>query len=336
MEHHFARLRTLGSLLLVSFSLAACASLSGSPVPVVSVNQSTSLAQQYAPDFALRAYHDDPLVEEVAGEGMDLRRGLSEQQYRDMVVNVYLSAIDSRYFEFRTALSSERREVGTGFDFAILGLTTLATTAQDSIRESLAAAASVMTGTRASLDRNLYFDRTLPSLLAAMEASRLRVLARITQNLGKNELEYPLETAFTDLRAYEMAASLDGAIGVITAEASELRQAAEAELATAVQACEVVDESAVTLNSRLSRFVHDLADSSKATATDSFATRTRDLQRIGVLAGLSPGLVIAAEPAQVDTLTRRRLLAGVNGRCAAGDYQLLIDRIKQETERDVP
>jgi hypothetical protein len=159
-----------------------------------------------------------------------------------MVVSVYLNAIDSRYFEFRTALSNERRELGTGFDFAILGLTTGASVARDSIVNSLSAAASVMTGTRGSIDRNLYFDQTLPGLVAAMEAARLRVLTRIAQNLTKTHLEYPLETAFTDLSAYEMAVSLDGAIGQITAEAAEDRADAQRAFNVAIRACRSTED----------------------------------------------------------------------------------------------
>jgi hypothetical protein len=329
MRAGFAR-DLLKSALLALFlptTLTACASLGGSPVPVIGVGPSVNLAQRYPIDEALRAFHDD--------SEDDLRQGLSPQQYRDMVVTVYLNAIDSRYFEFRTALSSERRELGTGFDFAILGLTTMASVARDSIVNSLSATASVMTGTRSSIDRNLYFDQTLPGLLAAMETARLRVLTRITQNLGKSDLEYPLETAFADLRAYEMAASLDGAIGEITATASAQREAAAAELATVVQACEVVDDSAIDLTDRLARFVHDLADPSKATASDSLAARTQALQQVGRLVGISSDMLISASPAQIDTLIRRRLAAGVDGRCAAANYQSLIDQIRAQTERTV-
>lgn len=239
---HIAGSKRLAATLLLALGLTACASLGGAPEPVVGVASSVNLAGRYPIDIALRAFHDDAEVIEVSGERADLRNGLTPQQYRDMVVSVYLGAVDSRYFEFRTALSHERRELGTGFDFAILGLTTGAAVARDSIVNSLSAAASVMTGTRSSLDRNLYFDQTLPGLLAAMEAARLRVLTRITRNLTKTHLEYPLESAFADLRAYEMAASLDGAIGEITAEAADDRAIAQREYNTAVRACRATED----------------------------------------------------------------------------------------------
>ena len=314
--------KSLVAALILPFTLGACASLGGAPEPVVGVTSSVNLAQRYSVDEALRAFHDDPTTSEVATDPADLRRGLTPRQYRDMVVSVYLNAIDSRYFEFRTALSHERRELGTGFDFAILGLTTMASVARDSIVNSLSATASVMTGTRASIDRNFYFDQALPGMLAAMETARLRVLTRITQNLAKTDLEYPLETAFTELRAYEMAASLDGAIGEITATASAQRQAAQTELAGVVQACEAgpgATEAAARLGNYVDRYYPGSAD----------FTPAKEITLLRIAGAMNVTASGDAENYYVAIMDR--ISAGQGGRCSVSDLENLIARVRNAT-----
>jgi hypothetical protein len=85
----------------------------------------------------------------------------------------------------------------------------------------------------------------------------------------------------------------------------------------------------------VARFVHDLATGT-VTAPDTAAARTQSLQQVGRLAGLPPDLLISATPDQISTLIRRRLVAGIEGRCAAANYEALIDRIQVETGRTVP
>jgi hypothetical protein len=45
--------------------------------------------------------------------------------------------------------------------------------------------------------------------------------------------------------------------------------------------------------------------------------------------------VVSVSPAQLSSLIRGRLAAGLNGQCAPAEYQALIDRIEAETRRDV-
>jgi hypothetical protein len=316
--------RRLAVALLLPVALAGCASLAGSPPRVITLTDSLSLVSgphaPYRMEQALRAFDDQDA--DTAGPDdngvKDLRHGLSQ------------------YADWRAQVSDERRELGTGFDSVVIALTGVASVARQSLTRSLSATASIMAGMHGTIDRNVYFDRALPGLLAAMDTQRLRVLTRITQNLGKPAEDYPMATAFADLSAYELSASLDRAIEEITAQASEQRQQAQRELATAVQACEVVDDSAIDLTDSLAGFVHDLATPSLATASDSLAARTQALQQVGRLVGISSDMLISASPDQIDTMIRRRLAAGIDGRCAAANYQSLIDQIRTQTGRTVP
>jgi hypothetical protein len=67
----------------------------------------------------------------------------------------------------------------------------------------------------------VYFDRTVPALVGAMEASRTRLRASILAGLQRPASEYPLQQAWTDVQAYEAAGSLDAAIQALTDDAAD-------------------------------------------------------------------------------------------------------------------
>jgi len=236
--------KLLLAALLLPPTLAGCASLAGSPPRVIGVTDSMAMVRQYSVAKALRAFDDDPQKDG------DLRHGLTPAQYRNMVVAVYLNAADAQYHEWRAQVSDERRELGVGFDSMVIGLTGAASVARQSLVRSLSAAASIMAGTRGAIDRNVYFDRALPALLATMDAQRLRIRAEINRRLTDTATDYPLAAAFADISEYELAASLDRAIEDVTAQAAADRQAAQEEYNTAIHACHS-DENLRTNRSKI-------------------------------------------------------------------------------------
>ncbi len=81
---------------------------------------------------------------------------------RNRVVASYLMAADAKYDQFRGDLSRNVKGGNVAFDLATLGLTGLALAPGRRLREDLAAGATVIGGARASLNRELYFEKTLP------------------------------------------------------------------------------------------------------------------------------------------------------------------------------
>lgn len=232
MRIGFARdlLKPLFVAILLPITLAACSSIAGAPPRVIGVTQSNALANRYPMDRALETFDAIP---------SNPANGLTQRQFRDQVVAIYLNAIDANYYDWRGRVSGERRELGLGLDLVLLGFTNYASVAGPSIVNDLSAAAAGFAGARGALDRNVYFDRALPGLLAAMDEQRLEVRAQIVTNLRtKSAADYPLTTAFGDLSAYEMAGSLDRAIEEVTAQASEGRQQARLRYENAVRACD--------------------------------------------------------------------------------------------------
>lgn len=198
-------------LFLTAACLYGCTSFSGSPEPLLSGKSAAYLVRPYSPDKAIEQlshYQDE-----------DERR-----VYRDRVVAAYLAAIDGRYLDFRRNLSKTKKGWGVALDTATLGLTGGASILRDAA-QSLAAGATAVAGTRASLDRELFSEKTLPAIVALMDSNRLAVRGDIQRGLSLPENAYTLHAAFADLMRYEAAASVDAAITQTAAlAANEARQ----------------------------------------------------------------------------------------------------------------
>jgi hypothetical protein len=234
----------------VSPGLAGCVSMRGAPERVFTPAQSLDLAGEYPYDQAIKAFFSDDSRH---------RGGLTPQQWRDMVVTVYLNAMDSQYSEFRAALSSEGRQAALGLDLAVIGFTGWASVAKDTMAKKLSAAAAAFAGARGVVDKTLYFDKSLPALLSAMDAQRLRTKTQIMVNLRKSASDYPLPTAFAELMSYEITATLDSAVEQVTQQASETKKIAQAEYDNAVKACPAQKDAAVVAQ-KLADYAYDLAD----------------------------------------------------------------------------
>lgn len=238
---------------------------------------------------------------------------MDQRQYRDMVVQTNMGAIDARYADFRAQLSSEGRGSSFGFDVAVLGLTTGAAIAKKMIASRLSAAAALFAGTKFAVDKNLYFEKTLPAIVAAMDTARLKVKTRIAENLKKSAADYPLQTAFSDLSDLEITPSIDVAVGEVVAAASSTRSEAEKTYNLAKEACST-GEDRVAGNSRIFRFAKGLASANKRTELDGLAT----------IAGVKD---VTGTPADVLQRIRDRLVSDI---CSNKELDAIIAAAKAE------
>lgn len=228
--------------------VAGCAPMDGMPKPVISTKDALGVVQQYRLDSVYAATHN--------GDG-SLKDVALRTDYRDRLVAAYLMAADARYFDFRRSLSSDMKTTNIGYDFTILSLTGTASVWQSASRY-LSAAATGIAGGRAAVNRELYYEKTLPALVAAMEAQRLQVRSEILGKLNQNEDHYPVEAALADLDRYQGAASLDGAIQQVTQYAAVAAAAGSAtvDFTRAVTLCKA-DDSVSHLRGTLARGLLD-------------------------------------------------------------------------------
>jgi hypothetical protein len=221
----------LGALVGSSLLLAGCASMRSAQQPVVSTEDILSSLKPYSWPEAIAAFHSDD-----AGN----RGGLSQRQYRDMVITLYMNAIDAQYADFHNSADSESRATAIGFDLALLGLTGVASVAEADEIGELAAAIAAFTGARSSFDKNLFFNQSLPAMFAAMEEERANRRLVLLQAMQRDVQSYPLQMAIGDIAAFQRAGSFALAISKITKQAVTNKNEAEARLDKAISGCDVV------------------------------------------------------------------------------------------------
>ena len=204
--------RHLCAFLAPALFLSACTSFSGAPDPVISTVQAQKMIAGYSPEAVILA---------LASLTSDAER----TTYRNRVVASYLMASDAKYEQFRRDISKNVKGGNVAFDLATLGMTGLASQWAKAADE-LAAGATALAGGRATVNRELYFEKTLPTLMSLMESRRLTVRSDILKGLSQPESIYTMQDAFSDLWRYQSSATIDGAIQRAAAAAAERGRAA--------------------------------------------------------------------------------------------------------------
>ena len=80
----------------------------------------------------------------------------------------------------------------------VIGAAGAAVTGSDGSRV-LSALSGGISGTGTAINKNLYYERTLPALLALMDAKRDEIRAEILAGMTLDQIAYPLGRALTDL-----------------------------------------------------------------------------------------------------------------------------------------
>ena len=211
--------------------LTGCTSFEGAPRPVIGLRQNLAMLDNYKIPAAIEDF------DALAGPKPD-----EAVRYRNKVMAIYMNAMDAQYALFRRKLNDQRKGTNLGLDLATLGLTGAVPLVASGAKDVLGALANAATSSRTAIDKELYFEQTLPALLAAMDAERDDAKANLITNMSKSAAEYPMAVAFTDLSSYEASASFERAADKLTAAASADRAKANAKLENAVAGCNVNED----------------------------------------------------------------------------------------------
>lgn len=211
----WARTAALSGLLLV---LAGCASFDGAP---------PRPEQGAALDKVDAAYHA------ALKEYYDKAANPAEQALvRNRFIEMRTGLIDHHYASFRSSLYAQRVGSAVGVDLATLGLNIAGVlTPGEHAKTAMNALSGGLIGGKASIDKNVYFDRTLPALLSQMEAQRNTVRLRLLTGMAEPTARYPLLQAAADLAEYYAAGTLAGAVAGITQQAAAVEASSAASLA---------------------------------------------------------------------------------------------------------
>lgn len=196
--------------LAASSVLAGCASFDGTMKPTVSTAikireaRSGNYAETAAPTYLASLTTDD-----------------AKRQFRNYYIRMHMRAHDARYEDFKRKLSREMKGSNFGLDLGILALTGVGSVTTGSAPNILSAAAAGLTGTKAALFREVYFQQTFPALVTSMDARRLTLKTAMLERQTKSITDYPLYQAMFDLDAYETAGNLNEAMNEAVSKVTE-------------------------------------------------------------------------------------------------------------------
>lgn len=291
--------------------LAGCTSFSGSPQPVITIAQAQTLISGNLPN---------EVITRMAPMTPDQRT-----IERNRVIASYMMAADSKYDQFRRDISQNVKGGNVAFDLATLGLTGLASQWKRAADE-LAAGANVVAGGRATINRELYFEKTLPTLLSLMDSSRLTVRADILRGLAQPETVYTIQDAYSDIWRYQAAASIDGAIQQAAAAASEKAQEAEIDYSKAVSYC-TVPQAVATERQTIMWRLEDIAAEAETAAPDRAQAARQQIQQAALAAGVQ-GAVLSTDAATTNTQLKS-IADYLLGLCAAEPVAAFKTRLTQ-------
>lgn len=141
-------------------------------------------------------------------------------RYRDQVINGRLHVLDRMYDDFIKAIGGEKNGEEIGTDTATIALTSTATLiGPASVKTILSGVATGIAGVKGTVDKNLFFQKTISVLIAQMDAQRKTVLLQIRTGQNQSTTQYPLSAALVDIDAYYRAGSLESAINALAAAA---------------------------------------------------------------------------------------------------------------------
>jgi hypothetical protein len=158
--------------------------------------------------------------------------------------------IDLRYIEFIKTMTSDRQLIDSAADMLALGLNLAGVSVGGAdAKTALAAIAAGVTGSKTILDKNFYHEKTVPALVATMNAERKAAIIPILKGMRQSITEYPLGQAIVDLQDYYFAGTLFGAIQAIQTEAGakEQREQQRIEILQPVTRAQVADKQKLTV-----------------------------------------------------------------------------------------
>lgn len=257
----FFNLRMTLTILLAATSLSGCTTLSGAQDPLPELRPTTVSASM---TLALSNF---------ASSNADVRSGLTRRDYRDVVIREYSQRIEARYDTFVDRLYSGDRATALGFDLLQLGLAGATGLVKPSAVEELAVASTVTAGARASIDKRVFYDRTIGALVATMDAERAEIQADIGRKRRLPATEYSLNDAFDDLNRLADAGNINRAFSRLGRNAEADRAAAQVRLDGISAACDDIaaDDDEIRRDFRL------FLDKSTANVTAAAAEMEVDL-----------------------------------------------------------
>lgn len=228
----------LAVVLLLALASSGCSSLRGTPVRYQATGAIVTAIDLTPAEVAELAVASDPVE-------------------RNRLQNKALAVIDLQFHAFVRDLAADRADSS-----AVVAGTTLGASTAGAFVESVKAKtnyallAAGLVGAFGIVDKNYFYEKTVPALVAGMRAARATVLLRIRQGQVVALEGYDGVSALQDLEDYYAAGTVLAAITEVTASA----EARAAEAMSEVRALEVPTEVEIAQRKTLTSAIHGIKD----------------------------------------------------------------------------
>ncbi len=192
--------------------LSGCASIKGAQDPLVAADLGNTVcpSADQIKDFKAETAADRPY-------------------YRDEVIAECIKAVNQHYYKYISDLRQENVSSNLTTDVLALGLSGGATLAKPATAKALSASSALVTGVGTSINKDIFYQQTLPAIVSAMDTRRASVLAEILDS-EKNDPQataYTLTNAGLDIDSYQNAGNIYVAISALTQTAAGEAQKAQ-------------------------------------------------------------------------------------------------------------
>lgn len=192
-------------LLLALLIIPGCTAASGFPKRTQDLQQELEPLKSYFTEDVLAGF------ETAVGQSPDAAR-----RYRDRVTHARMRAIDIHYAIFIREVTGGRIAFNSATDIAVIGLSAAgAITGASSTKSILAAISGGIVGSRGVIDKEVFYEKTLPVIIQAMEAGRKAERVRILAGLSSAPGAYTMGQALADVENYYHAGTFVYAINRI-------------------------------------------------------------------------------------------------------------------------
>jgi hypothetical protein len=256
--------------LAIAIGMTGCSTLryGGAPEPSFDVDKDLEqLAKEFEPADSISDFYKNPSVDA-----------------RNKFVTGRLTLMNIRYIQFIRSLTSEKQLLDTAAALLTLSLNIAgASIAAASTKTVLAALSAGVIGSKEAVEKNYFFDKTIPALVAQMNAERKKALFPLLSGIRtKNLDEYPFAQAVTELNDYYFAGTFAGAILGIQADAAVKEAAADRKIETLSPVTKAQVDKIARLTDAIKKLVDpklDLPKIKKAITTlDKNVTPSDDLE----------------------------------------------------------
>lgn len=286
------------AVLTLMAALPGCATLRGSQDAFISAPAPTAIDLRQALERYYKPNDSDRLE-------------MTRRDYRDYVAGSVQSGVENRYKKFVDELQSSNRGSALGLNLLVLGLSGATALAGKSAIDELATITTVASGARATVDKDLFFERTLPAVIALMDAERAEIKVAIARNRAQPADRYSLGDALDDLHRLEQAGSIERAFARMTKAAVDDKAAEEERLNGIVAACDELTPTSGTLAAELRKFL--ITDPAKSASRRAIAGEILSVQGDN---GAAPTWLALAGPLETNY-------------CDDSARRVVIDKIKE-------